>query len=187
MKVRETAMQKFRILTINPGSTSTKVALYKGTESVISTTVEHTSQEIASSKTILDQKSLREQAITVFIDENRITKIDAVVGRGGLLRPVPGGTYKVNDRMCRDLAEARYGEHASNLGPILARQFGEAFGVPAYIVDPVTVDEYEPSSRISGVPGIERKCRTHALNIKSVARRCAADMGKSYWKILPLS
>src|SRR5512137_777976 len=98
MKVRKPAMQKLRILTINPGSTSTKVALYKGTESVVSATVEHTSREIASSKKILDQKSLREQAITVFLEENRITNVDAVVGRGGLLRPLPGGTYKVNDR-----------------------------------------------------------------------------------------
>ena len=79
----------------------------------------------------------------------------------------------------RDLEEARYGEHASNLGPILAQRFGEMLGVPAYIVDPVTIDEYEPSSRISGVPGIERKCRTHSLNIKSVARRCAREMGKA--------
>ena len=81
--------------------------------------------------------------------------------------------------MCRDLEEARYGEHASNLGPVLAQLFGVELGVPAYIVDPVTVDEYEPSSRISGVPGIERKCRTHALNIKSVSRRCAGEMGKT--------
>ena len=82
-------------------------------------------------------------------------------------------------RICRDLKEALYGEHASNLGPILAQRFGEIFCVPAYIVDPVTVDEYEQSSRISGVPGIERKCRTHALNIKSVSRRCAKEMGKN--------
>jgi butyrate kinase len=172
-------MQNFRILTINPGSTSTKVALNKGTESVVSNNINHSSQELASSKKILDQMNLRKKAIEVFIEENHITNVDAVVGRGGLLRPMPGGTYKVNDRMCRDLAEARYGEHASNLGPILARQFGEKFGAPAFVVDPVTVDEFEPSSRISGVPGIERKCRAHALNIKAVARRCAADMGKS--------
>ncbi len=81
--------------------------------------------------------------------------------------------------MCKDLEESRYGEHASNLGPILAQRLGEMLGVPAYIVDPITVDEYEPSSRISGVPGIERKCRTHSLNIKSVARRCAREMGKA--------
>jgi butyrate kinase len=80
--------------------------------------------------------------------------------------------------MCRDLTEARYGEHASNLGPVLAQRFAEMLGVPAYTVDPVTVDEYDPCSRISGVPGIERKCRTHALNIKSVSRRCAQEMGK---------
>jgi len=179
VKVDEVAMKKTGILVINPGSTSTKMALFQEAESLISFTVEHSDQELSSCRRILDQLNLRKQAITSFIDKNRITNINAVAGRGGLLRPMPGGTYRVNDRMCTDLAEARYGEHASNLGPILAKHFGDMLGVPAYIVDPVTVDEFEPASRISGVPGIERKSRTHALNIKSVARRCAADFGKN--------
>ncbi len=170
---------QFRILVINPGSTSTKVGLYRESAPFVSRTIEHTNQELSAFKTITDQLSLREKAVMKFIDSHHITEVDAVAGRGGLLRPLQGGTYRVNAAMCKDLEESRYGEHASNLGPILARQFGEKLGVPAYIVDPVTVDEYESSSRISGVPGIERKCRTHSLNIKAVARRCSREMGKS--------
>ncbi len=172
------AAHEFLILAINPGSTSTKVALFQGSAPVISRTLGHTAQELSISKKITDQLGLREKAVKDFMDGNHISDIDAVAGRGGLLRPVKGGTYRVSEAMCRDLMEARYGEHASNLGPVLAKRFGEMLGVPAYIVDPVTVDEYDPASKISGVPGIERKCRTHALNIKSVARHCAAEMGK---------
>ncbi len=128
---------------------------------------------------VLDQLDVREKAVKSFIDDNHVSDIDAVAGRGGLLRPLQGGTYQVNAAMCKDLEESRYGGHASNLGPILAQRLGEMLGAPAYIVDPISVDEYEPSSRISGVPGIERKCRTHSLNIKSVARRCAREMGKA--------
>ena len=179
MNVRGAGMRVFRVLAINPGSTSTKVALFQGSEPLFSRTLGHADREMPASKRVLDQLEMRESAVRAFIDENGISTVDAVAGRGGILRPLPGGTYRVNEAMCRDLEEARYGEHASNLGPILARRFAGNFGVPAYIVDPVSVDEYEPSSRISGVPGIERKCRTHALNIKSVARRCAGDMGKT--------
>jgi len=172
-------MQQFRILAINPGSTSTKVALFQGNDPVISQTLEHTGQELSAFSKVIHQLDVREKAVRTFIDDNDISGIHAVAGRGGLLKPLKGGTYRVSQTMLRDLEEARYGEHASNLGPILAQRFGEALGVPAYIVDPVTIDEYEPSSKISGVPGIERKCRTHSLNIKSVARRCAREMGKA--------
>ena len=178
MKSLDNAMH-FRILAINPGSTSTKVALFQGNDPVISQTLEHTGQELSAFSKVIHQLDVREKAVRTFIDDNDISGIHAVAGRGGLLKPLKGGTYRVSQTMLRDLEEARYGEHASNLGPILAQRFGEALGVPAYIVDPVTIDEYEPSSKISGVPGIERKCRTHSLNIKSVARRCAREMGKA--------
>ena len=178
MKSLDNAMH-FRILAINPGSTSTKVALFQGNDPVISQTLEHTGQELSAFSKVIHQLDVREKAVRTFIDDNDISGIHAVAGRGGLLKPLKGGTYRVSETMLRDLEEARYGEHASNLGPILAQRFGEALGVPAYIVDPVTIDEYEPSSKISGVPGIERKCRTHSLNIKSVARRCAREMGKA--------
>jgi len=179
MSCRNADMDRFRILAINPGSTSTKLTLFQGNKDVISRNIEHPNRDLSESKRIVDQLGMREGAVRAFMQENSISELDAVAGRGGLLRPVQGGTYRVNDAMCRDLEEARYGEHASNLGPLLARRFGKMIGAPAYIVDPVSVDEYEPSSRISGVPSIERKCRTHALNIKSVARRCAGEMGKT--------
>jgi butyrate kinase len=179
MKIHKKSTREYRILVINPGSTSTKVALFKGSELVISRTVEHTDQELAGFARVHEQLGIRGKVLRDFITDNRIERIDAVAGRGGLLKPLRGGTYIVSDAMCRDLEEARYGEHASNLGPILAKLFGEVFSVPAYIVDPVTVDEYVPCSRISGLPGIERKCRTHTLNIKAVSRRCAGEMGKT--------
>jgi butyrate kinase len=179
MNGHDSDMHAFRILAINPGSTSTKVALFQGSEPLFTRNLQHVEQELSASEKVLDQLRMREGAIRAFMEENRIVTVDAVAARGGMLKPLPGGTYRVNEAMCRDLEEARYGEHASNLGPFLAKRFGEMIGVPSYIVDPVSVDEYEPSSRISGVPGIERKCRTHALNIKSVARRCAGEMGKS--------
>jgi butyrate kinase len=169
----------FGILAINPGSTSTKVALFRGGTPLVARTLEHAESEFPSSGRVIDQLEMRELAVMALLDENRGFRVDALAGRGGLLKPLPGGTYRVSESMCRDLAEARYGEHASNLGPILARRFGEMLGAPSYIVDPVSIDEYEPPSRISGVPGIERKCRTHALNIRSVARRCATELGKT--------
>jgi butyrate kinase len=179
MKIHKKSTRQYRILVINPGSTSTKVALFEKSEPVVSRTVEHTDQELSVFTSVHEQLGIRGKVIRDFITDNHMAGIDAVAGRGGLLKPLRGGTYLVSDAMCRDLEYARYGEHASNLGPIFAKLFGEVFSVPAYIVDPVTVDEYEPSSRISGMPGIERKCRTHALNIKSVARRCAKEMGKA--------
>lgn len=178
MKNQNGSDREFLILVINPGSTSTKVALFKDCRCVNSRAVEHGSPELSAFRTVHEQLGMREQAVWEFLNDRSNPEIDAVAGRGGLLRAVPGGTYMVNDAMCRDLEEARYGEHASNLGPILAGRFGAAFGVPAYIVDPVTVDEFEPCSRISGFPGIERKCRTHALNMKAVSRRCAKETGK---------
>jgi len=113
VKRHTAAMRQFRILTINPGSTSTKVALFQGSEPVISRTLGHTDRELLVSKKVLDQLSIRESAVGAFMDENLVSKVDAVAGRGGLLRPLPGGTYRVSEDMCRDLEQARYGEHAS--------------------------------------------------------------------------
>lgn len=179
MKIQKKSIRTYQILVINTGSTSTKVALFKKNRPAFSRTIEHNDQELSGFTMVHEQLGTREKAVRDFINDKRISKIDAVAGRGGLLRPLRGGTYRVSDTMCRDLEDARYGEHASNLGPILAKRFGVEFRVPAYIVDPITVDEYEPSSRVSGVPGIERKCRTHALNIRAVSRRCAREMGKA--------
>lgn len=120
---------------------------------------------------------MRQEAIDLFISSNPLEGIsfDAIAARGGLLRPVKGGTYDINDKMCDDLRNARYGEHASNLGALLARHYSHSLGIPAYIVDPVSVDEFDESSRPTGVPGFVRKSRIHALNIRAVARAYSRD------------
>jgi len=168
------------LFVVNPGSTTTKVACFGREAELWSETIEHDQQRLNRFERVVDQLDWREQAIADIAAGKHFQgrEISAVIGRGGLLRPVQGGTYRVTDAMVQDLQAARYGEHASNLGALLARRFGERFRVPAFVVDPVTTDEFEPASRLSGVPGIERKCRTHALNIRAVARRASQELGK---------
>jgi len=172
--------QGARVLVINPGSTSTKVGVFEASLKNWEQTLEHRQEELDRFDRIVDQLPWREgeaaRALdTLELDTGRIAGVSA---RAGLLRPVPGGTYAVTDKMCVDLEEAKYGEHSSNLGPLLARRFSARFGVPSFVVDPVTTDEFEPASRLSGVPGVERKCRNHTLNIKAVARRASQRLGK---------
>ena len=169
-----------RVLVINPGSTSTKAAVFAGSGRTNSQTLQHRSSELAQYERVIDQLALRRRSIDTFLEANDIEgkSLSAVAGRGGLLKPLQGGSYAVTDKMCEDLRAARYGEHASNLGALLARLYADAFNIPAFIVDPVTLDEFDGPSRVSGVPGIERKSRIHALNIRSVAARCAADLGR---------
>jgi butyrate kinase len=172
--------KQHRILVINPGSTSTKSAVFAGGEAICAQALKHSSSDLIKYIRMIDQLDFRRGAIDDFLYENNIDpkSLSAVVGRGGLLRPLKGGTYKITDQMCTDLRAAKYGEHASNLGALLAREYSDKFSIPAYVVNPVTLDEFDAPSRVSGVPGIERKSRIHALNIKSVARRCAADLGR---------
>jgi len=172
--------QHYRILVINPGSTSTKTAIFAGNDRICSQTLQHSSSDLKQHNRITDQLDMRKEAIDSFLESNAIDGkvLNAVAGRGGLLRPLQGGSYSITDKMCEDLRAAKYGEHASNLGALLAKQYADAFNLPSFIVDPVTLDEFDGASRISGVPGIERKSRVHALNIKSVARRCAAELGR---------
>jgi butyrate kinase len=172
--------RKPTVLVLNPGSTTTKVAVFCENAPLWSEIVEHEPDELARFERVADQVEWRERAIGLLLDNNGVgdSGLAAVAGRGGVLRPVEGGTYLVTDDMCADLEAARYGEHESNLGALLARRFGERFGVQAYVVDPVTTDEFEHASRLSGVPGLERKCRNHALNIKAAARRAASELGK---------
>lgn len=169
-----------KILVINPGSTSTKVVIFAGNQRVCSKTLQHSSSQFAQHHRIIEQLAVRTEAIDSFLNTNAITcpSLQAIAGRGGLLRPLKGGTYNINDKMCEDLSNARYGEHASNLGALLARQYSDLFGIPAFVVDPVTLDEFDKPSRPTGVPGFERKSRIHALNIRSVARAYARDIGK---------
>lgn len=172
--------QQPKILVINPGSASTKVAVFFGKANVCAQTLEHSSADLSPYKRVVEQIDLRKEAIDTFLRENAIDDeaLNAIAGRGGLLRPLKGGTYIITDRMCEDLRAARYGEHASNLGALLARQFGDFYGVPSFVVNPVTLDEFDEPSRITGVPEIERKSRIHALNMKSVAMHCALELGR---------
>ncbi|MBN1690552.1 MAG: butyrate kinase [Dehalococcoidia bacterium] len=171
---------QYRILVINPGSTSTKTAVYAGSQPICSQTLQHSSSDLKKEVGIVSQLAFRRAAINDFLTTHNIDGISlgAIAARGGLLRPLKGGVYAVNDKMCADLEAARYGEHASNLGALLAKEYADELEIPAYIVDPVTVDEFDPAAKVSGVPGIERKSRLHALNIRAAAQRCASDLGR---------
>ncbi|KPU27251.1 butyrate kinase [Caloranaerobacter sp. TR13] len=172
----------FRLLIINPGSTSTKIAIYDNEKPVLEETLRHSTEELAKYEKIYDQYEFRKNIILETLNEKGInlTKLSAVVGRGGLLKPIDGGTYKVNERMIEDLKVGVLGEHASNLGGILAHEIASQLNIPAFIVDPVVVDEMEDVARISGMPELERKSIFHALNQKAVARRAAKELGKAY-------
>ncbi len=173
------------IFVINPGSTSTKIALYKDTDKFKEASVEHKTGELKKYKHIIDQVDFRLKYIFSFLSRENISinSIDAVVGRGGLLKPIPGGTYEVNNIMINELKSKTREEHASNLGAILAKIVAEKASCPAYIVDPVVVDELEDKTRISGLPQIKRRAIWHALNQKAVARKYARDNNKEYEKI----
>ncbi len=171
-----------RVLVINPGSTSTKVALFEDERPVVADSIRHLAEEIAPFPRIADQYPFRLETVRRWLAEQAIAleAVDAVVGRGGLLRPIPSGTYVVDECMLADLRAPKEREHASNLGAILAHDLAGRVGVPAFIVDPVCVDEFAPVARISGLPEIERRSLSHALNLKATARRAARDLGRTY-------
>jgi butyrate kinase len=170
------------VLAINPGSTSTKCALYRDTEEAWRKGVTHGAEELARFRSLQDQLEYRTEAVLKGLKEAGLTMdgVAAVVGRGGLLRPLAGGVYEVNERMKADLAAGRYGVHASNLGALIADALAAEAGVKAYIVDPVVVDELDPIARYSGIPLIPRRSIFHALNQKAVAKRAARSLGMSY-------
>lgn len=174
--------KEYRILVINPGSTSTKIGVYDNELSVFEKTIRHDVSELDAYENIIDQYEFRKTTILETLDNEgiNISKLNAVCGRGGLLKPIQGGTYKVNDEMLHDLRIGYAGQHASNLGGILAYEIASGLNIPPYIVDPVVVDELEPIARISGFDLIERRSIFHALNQKAVARRIAKDLGKKY-------
>ncbi|QHS22687.1 butyrate kinase [Virgibacillus sp. MSP4-1] len=174
--------KNFRILVINPGSTSTKMGVFDNRQCIFEKTIRHSSDEINSFPNLIDQYDFRKQMILEHLDYEgiNISRLDAVCGRGGLLRPIKGGTYTVNNQMLKDLKEGYNGKHASNLGGIIAHEIASGLNIPAFIVDPVVVDELEHLARYSGVPEIPRKSIFHALNQKAVARKAAVDLNKRY-------
>jgi len=178
---RETLME-YRILIINPGSTSTKYAVYDGKNEKIINTIRHDHKDLDKFQTIGDQFDLRSSLIEKGLTDSgiSISSLDCVIGRGGLLKSIPGGVWQVNKTMITDLKEAKRGEHASNLGGIIAYSIAAKAGIPSYIADPVVVDEMNELARISGHPELERLSIFHALNQKATARRAAEELNKSY-------
>lgn len=176
-------MDDFKILAINPGSTSTKVAVYRNSKSVFLKTIRHHSEELQRFAKIADQFEFRKEIILKELKEAEIEieKISAVVGRGGLIKPIESGVYEVNDRMKEDLKNSIRGEHASNLGALIADHIARSLpSAKAYIADPVVVDELQDVARISGHPKFERVSIFHALNQKAIARQYAKSLDKKY-------
>ncbi len=173
-------MERKYLLAINPGSTSTKISLFEGEKEVKTFRLDHKKEDIEKFDKIADQYEYRLGLIMDWFQRENIStsSLVAVVGRGGLLRPMPGGTYIVTPKMIEDLKIGIQGEHASNLGGMLAKGIGDREDIPAYIVDPVAVDEFHHVSRISGLNTIPRKSLSHALNIKAVSHRRAKELGK---------
>lgn len=183
-----------RLLVVNPGSTSTKIAVYETAErksdkqilrEILSETLRHNAGGLQKLGAITDQLDFRKQVVTDALQKNgyNVADFSAIACRGGLVRQIPGGTYRVNDALVRDCRIGVSGQHASNLGALIGSELENESGVPAYIVDPPAVNELAEIARYSGHPSIERTCVWHALNQKAVARRYAASVGKAYEKL----
>ena len=172
----------YTLLVINPGSTSTKISYFVDEDERHSQTLSHSADELSEYESIAEQAPLRRAAIDSFLAEHGISvdELSAVIGRGGLLHPLEGGVYEVTDSMIADLDSARYGSHASNHGGVLAKAIADSVGCPAYIADPVVVDELDDVARLSGVPQLPRRSIFHALNQKSAAREACTRRGIEY-------
>jgi butyrate kinase len=175
------------ILVINPGSTSTKLALYTLEGGKLSEScqenISHDPAELQNCAVPLDQLELRLAAVRDFLQRQAVPGVDVIASRGGLVRPITAGSYAINQAMIEDLTSNRYGSHVSNLGALIAYRLGQELGCPGLIADPVAVDEFEPLARYSGLPDMKRRCQSHALNIRATARQAAADMGSSMEKL----
>jgi len=171
-----------RILTINPGSTSTKFAVYDDESAIFTQVIRHDKDDLLQYKSILDQRKYRKDCILSSLEEAGIEErsIDAIAGRGGLLKPIESGTYVINKTMLEDLQTATAAIHASALGAIIASEIAGDFSIPAYVVDPIVVDEMDRNAKMTGMPGIERSSVFHALNQKAIARRVAEKINKPY-------
>lgn len=171
-----------KILAINPGSTSTKIGVFEDTVLTFEKTLRHSAEEISKFKNVPDQFEFRMKLILEALEEAKVKKeeLDAVVGRGGLLKPIKSGTYAINQEMIDTVNNGIYGYHAANLACVIAKKIADEVGIPSFIVDPAVIDEMEPIAKITGIPEIERKCRWHALNQRAIGRKAALDMGKKY-------
>lgn len=175
-------MQNKYILVINPGSTTTQVALYNNKKCVSEKSISHTMEQLTLD--VENQINFRKQSIINFIEKCDVSlqDISAIAARGGRLKPLPSGTYLVNELMLKDSFDKGNGNHASRLAVIIANEIAQEIGCNVYSVDPISVDEMIPEARISGMPEIERKSLSHALNMKAVARKAAEELNQNYKK-----
>ncbi|SHH52173.1 butyrate kinase [Clostridium grantii] len=172
----------YKILAINPGSTSTKIAVYENEKKLFSKTIEHDTKEIEKYNLVADQFHMRKKEILLALQENNISINDmsAIVGRGGILPPVKSGAYEVNDLMIDRLKNRPLFEHASNLGALISSEIAKTIGIKSYIYDSVAVDELKDIARISGMPDIQRSSTCHALNSRAMAINYAEKKSKNY-------
>ncbi|MFA5560323.1 MAG: butyrate kinase [Acholeplasmataceae bacterium] len=176
----------YKILAINPGSTSTKLAIFENEKCVYNYSVRHDTKEIIKYDHVADQLEFRTKTILdALTNEAKLDMktLSAVVGRGGMLKPITSGTYLVNDQMVDYVKNAVRGEHASNLGCMIAKSIADPLNLPSYIVDPVAVDEMEDIARFTGMPELKRDSLFHALNHKAVAYKAAKDLKKDYHEL----
>ena len=171
-----------KVLVINSGATSTKIAVFDEDKQVFKKGIDHSAQELDQFDRVIDQADYRQKAILDAVAESgyQLSDFDAVCGRGGLYRAIPSGTYAVSEAVMRDVEQAPYGEHPSNLGAYLAKKLGDMVGIPAFFVDPVCVDEMTEVAHVSGFREFRRQSLFHALNQKATARKAAEQMGKRY-------
>lgn len=171
-----------KILVINPGSTSTKIGIFHGEEKLKELVIRHHKDEISQYDHVIDQLDFRIEQINLFLSKEEIVheQFDGYIARGGLIKPVESGIYEVNEKMLDDLKNAKFGEHASNLGAIIVDYYAKKYHKKAFIADPVVVDEMTTTAKISGLNGISRNPIWHALNQKAVARKYANKVGSNY-------
>ena len=172
----------YRVLAINPGSTSTKFAVYDGENQVFANTLNHSVEELSKFKSIMDQFEMRKNEVEKALKENNIElkSINTVVGRCGGLPPVKSGAYLINEEMIDRLTNRPTLDHASNLGAIISYSIANEIGVNSYIYDPVCVDESGDIAKVSGLNGLDRVCLTHALNTRAMAIKYAKMNHKNY-------
>lgn len=180
MTIRRPQKMTYKILVINPGSTSTKIAIFNNNDLQFEEVLRHPAEELEQFKALKDQYGYRKDAIENFLKEKgiEVKDLSAVAARGGIINPIPGGTYQLDEELVEALSSNMV--HASNLAGMIAYEFTTEFGMPSFIKDPVSVDEMDEIARVTGVPGIKRQSKFHALNQKAVARRIAKQLHKNY-------
>jgi len=173
------------ILVINPGSTSTKISLYNESKEIFVNEISHSLEELKNFERVIDQSDFRLKKIIEILTENKfnLSDICIIAARGGLLRPLSAGTYFINEKMVNDLKEGRYGEHASNLGAIIAFNISKIYNIPSYIADPVSVDEFTEIARLSGLKEIQRISLDHPLNVRAILMKYCEENSLEFNKI----